>query len=284
MSENENHSCNGDCSHCSHKEQENEDCQIKLALSKIKHKIVVLSGKGGVGKSTVSVNLAMALACEGMRVGLLDVDVHGPSIPKMLHLEGRPIMATEEGKWLPHEIGCLKIMSVGFLLESPDTALIWRGPLKISLIRQFLSQVEWGELDYLIIDTPPGTGDEPLTACQSIPDGAGAVIVTTPQAVSATDVVKSISFCQQLDFPILGIIENMSGFACPHCGEVTEIFSSGAGQELADKFGLKLLGKIPIDPAICRCGDDGKPFVHAYGKTATAKAFQEAIQPILDLE
>ncbi len=251
MSDEEQKSCSGNCSSCAHRDQDNIDCQIKLAMS---------------------------LACQGFRTGLLDVDLHGPSIPKMLHLEGQPIMASEDGKWLPHEIGALKIMSVGFLVESPDTALIWRGPLKIGLIRQFFTDVAWGELDALVIDTPPGTGDEPLTVCQSLQaDGAGAVIVTTPQAVSATDVVKSISFCQQLGFPILGLVENMSGFACPHCGQVTEIFSAGAGQQLADQYGLRLLARIPIDPAVCQCGDDGRPFIQAYGRTATAKAFGEAV-------
>lgn len=278
----EDKSCSGDCKSCGQHHETDQDCRMKLALSKIEHKIVVMSGKGGVGKSTVAVNLAAALALEGKRVGLLDVDLHGPSVPKMLHLEGQH-PGSENEMLLPVAIGDLKVMSVGFLLRNPDDAVIWRGPAKIGLIKQLLSDVQWGELDYLVVDCPPGTGDEPLSICQMLPDGE-AVLVTTPQQVAASDVAKSLSFCNQLGYKVLGIIENMAGFVCPKCGEVTEIFSSGAGEELAARFGVKLLGRVPIDPAVCRGGDSGTPFVHSFADSAAAKAFAKIIEPLLARE
>jgi Mrp family chromosome partitioning ATPase len=252
---------------------------VKNSLAKIKNKLVVMSGKGGVGKSTVAVNLAMALAMEGYSVGLLDIDLHGPSVPKMLKLEDAAPEA-ENDRMIPVSYGGLKVMSVGFLLRDPDEAVIWRGPMKMGVIKQFITDVAWGELDYLVVDAPPGTGDEPLTICQLLGPEAGAVIVTTPQQVAAVDVAKSINFCCQLEMPVAGIIENMSGFACPHCGKVTEIFSSGAGEALAQKFGVELLGKIPIDPAICRDGDAGTPFIHHDAKTPTGRAFAAIVQKI----
>lgn len=194
-------------------------------------KIVVLSGKGGVGKSTVAVNLATALALNGLRVGLLDVDIHGPSVPTMLGLENETLKGGPEGLF-PVEFGGLKIMSLGFLLQNPDDAVIWRGPMKMGVIKQFLTDVQWGDLDYLIVDAPPGTGDEPLSICQLIQPLDGAVIVTTPQKVAAIDVRKSISFCRRLAVPVLGVIENMSGFVCPKCGEVTQILPTGGGKRL----------------------------------------------------
>ncbi len=275
----EEKSCSGDCKSCGQHHETDQDCRLKLALSKIKHKLVVMSGKGGVGKSTVAVNLAAALALEGKNVGLLDADLHGPSVPKMLHLENqRP--ASENEMLLPVAIGNLKVMSIGFLLNNPDDAVIWRGPAKIGLIKQLLSDVVWGDLDYLVIDCPPGTGDEPLSICQMLPDGE-AVLVTTPQQVAASDVAKSLSFCNQLGYKVLGIIENMAGFVCPKCGEITEIFSSGAGAELAARFNVKLLGRVPIDPAVCRGGDAGTPFVHSFADSAAAKAFAGIIAPLL---
>lgn len=252
---------------------------VKNSLAKIKNKLVVMSGKGGVGKSTVAVNLAMALAMEGYSVGLLDIDLHGPSVPKMLKLEDAAPEA-ENDRMIPVSYGGLKVMSVGFLLRDPDEAVIWRGPMKMGVIKQFITDVAWGELDYLVVDAPPGTGDEPLTICQLLGPEAGAVIVTTPQQIAAVDVAKSINFCCQLEMPVAGIIENMSGFACPHCGKVTEIFSSGAGEALARKFGVELLGKIPIDPAICRDGDEGTPFIHHDAKTPTGRAFAAIVKRI----
>lgn len=271
-----NSGCGGGCG------KQEEQSETQKCMARIKHKIIVMSGKGGVGKSTVAVNLAMALSMDGRRVGLLDVDIHGPSIPTMLNLTHERI-CVNDGKIVPISLGELKVMSIGFMLQDCDDAVIWRGPMKMGVIKQFLSEVEWGDLDYLIIDSPPGTGDEPLSVCQLIENADGAIIVTTPQEVSAADVRKSIDFCSKLNMPVLGIIENMSGFACAECGKVTDIFNAGGGQSLADKFGLHLLGKIPLDPAICHAGDSGKPFIYHLAKTASAKAFEAAIAPILAL-
>jgi len=271
--------CSGNCSGCAH-QKESEDCRMKGVLSRIGRKLVVMSGKGGVGKSTVAVNLAASLALAGKKVGLLDVDLHGPSVPTMLHLEGTEL--TGDGEiMIPVESEGLKVMSVGFLLESPDSAVIWRGPMKIEVIKQLIANVAWGDLDYLVVDCPPGTGDEPLSVCQFLEGGAEAVIVTTPQEVAATDVSKSLNFCNQLGVPVVGIVENMSGFVCPKCGEVTEIFSSGAGENLAMQYHVPLLGKLPIDPAICRGGDAGKPFIRQFADSASGKVFREMLPAIL---
>ena len=267
--------CDGNCGSCKGNAVKQ---RIEEAMSRIKRKIVVLSGKGGVGKSTVSVNLAFALAATGAKVGLMDVDIHGPSAPKMLDLDGMTLSSDGE-KIVPVEIGTLKVVSLAFLLQNPDDAIIWRGPVKLGVIRQFLSDVAWGDLDYLVIDTPPGTGDEPLTVCQTLRD-AEAVIVTTPQEVSAADVRKSISFCRQLEMNVLGIVENMSGFVCPHCGEVTEIFAGAAGEKLAEQYGVPLLGKIPIDPAVSAGGDAGTPFARVNSETPAAKSFAAIVKAI----
>ncbi|HPS94767.1 MAG TPA: iron-sulfur cluster carrier protein MrpORP, partial [Deltaproteobacteria bacterium] len=255
---------------------------LKRRLCQIRHKILVLSGKGGVGKSTVAVNLAVSLSLEGKRVGLLDIDIHGPSVPKMLHLENAK-MRVENGAMLPIEIGALKVMSIGLLLGSTDDAVIWRGPMKMGVIKQFLTDVEWGELDYLVVDSPPGTGDEPLSICQLIDNADGAIIVTTPQDVATADVRRSISFCRALDMPVLGVVENMSGFVCPKCAEVTDIFNSGGGEMMAREMGVKFLGRIPLDAAIGKACDEGTPFVHQYALSQTAKAFEKIIRPILAL-
>lgn len=280
----ENHSCSGNCGECGSREKEQfAECEMRRQLARISHKIVVMSGKGGVGKSTVAVNLAMALTLAGKKVGLLDVDLHGPSVPTMLHLE-RNLYGTEEGRILPVEIGDLKVMSVGVLLPDADAAVIWRGPMKIGVIRQLLADVEWGDLDYLVVDCPPGTGDEPLSICQMLPDADGAVIVTTPQQVAAADVIKSLDFCKRLNFPVIGIIENMSGFVCPKCGELTEIFASGAGEALAARCGVPLLGRIPIDPAVCRGGDTGQPFINSAGGSVAAEVFRKIVGQIAGVE
>ena len=196
----------------------------------------------------------------------------------MLNLDGMTLSSDGE-KIAPVEIGTLKVVSLAFLLQNPDDAIIWRGPVKLGVIRQFLSDVAWGDLDYLVIDTPPGTGDESLTICQTLRDAA-AVIVTTPQEVSASDVRKSISFCRQLEMNVLGIVENMSGFVCPHCGEVTEIFAGGAGEKLAKQYGIPLLGKIPIDPAVSAGGDAGNPFARVNAETPAAKSFAAIVRAI----
>ena len=230
---------------------------LQARMCRIQHKVMVLSGKGGVGKSTVAVNLATALALAGKRVGLLDVDIHGPSVPKLLHLEGAPL-STGDNCLNPVVVGfkggALKVMSIAFLLRERDDAVIWRGPRKFGVIKQFLRDVEWGELDYLIIDAPPGTGDEPLAVVELIDKADGAVVVTTPQQVAVQDVRRSVVFCRQMDLPILGVVENMSGFACPKCGEVVPIFGAGGGQAMAEEMQVPFLGCIPLEPEVVLSG------------------------------
>ena len=281
MSE-EHENCNHDCAHCASHAQECED-ERKLAavMAGIKHKIVVLSGKGGVGKSTVAVNLAFGLAGKGAKVGLLDVDFHGPSIPTMLGLNNESVYQVEDSI-LPVEKGAVKVISVNFFLPDGDSAVIWRGPMKYGVIKQFLKDVAWGELDYLVVDCPPGTGDEPLGVCQTLQGDIEAVLVTTPQEVAAADVRKSLNFCEQLKLPIIGVIENMSGFVCPHCGEVTYIFNQGGGQKLADAAGVPFLGRIPIDPAIGVSGDEGKPFMDEASESPAVKAFWPVVEAVMN--
>jgi ATP-binding protein involved in chromosome partitioning len=281
-------SCNSSsCSAKTAKPGENpKDFAQRQALYKrmcgISHKILVLSGKGGVGKSTVAVNLATALMLEGKRVGLLDCDIHGPSVPKMLNLEGSQVLQGN-GALLPIELGGLKVMSIGFFLQNRDDAVIWRGPMKMAAIRQFLADVEWGELDYLVIDLPPGTGDEPLSLLQLIEDPDGAVVVTTPQDVSTADVRRSISFCRQLKLPVLGVVENMSGFVCPHCGQTTDIFNTGGGERMAVEMGVPFLGRVSIDANIGAASDAGTPFIYQFAKTRAALEFKHVVEPILAL-
>jgi ATP-binding protein involved in chromosome partitioning len=277
-----------DCSAAQRRSGENDeefkDRQLlESRLCRIKHKVVVLSGKGGVGKSTIAVNLAIALALEGRKVGLLDADIHGPSVPTMLGLEHRQPAGSPDGL-VPPEIGGLKVMSIGFFLQSPDDAVIWRGPLKMSVLKQFLKDVAWGDLDYLIIDSPPGTGDEPLSVAQLIGRLDGAIVVTTPQKVAAADVRKSVNFCRQLKIPVLGVVENMSGFACPKCGDVTQVFRTGAGQQIAKDMLVPFLGAIPLDPQVAEASDNGQAFVQQYGSTPTAKAMLAVLKPVLALE
>lgn len=254
---------------------------MKDRLSKIKNKIVVMSGKGGVGKSTVAANIAMSLALNGYKTGLLDVDIHGPSIPTIFGLENERAQGTEEAL-LPVIFGeSLKIISIGFLIDNADSAIIWRGPAKAGVIQQFIKDVEWGELDYLIVDCPPGTGDEPLSVIQLLGEGTGAVIVTTPQKLAIADVRKSVDFCKKLEVSILGVIENMSGFVCPDCKKTYDIFKSGGGQEMAKSMDILFLGKIPLDPSIVDAGDSGKPFLYFYTETPTAQIMEEIIKPIV---
>jgi len=257
--------------------------KLQVTLCRIKHKIIVLSGKGGVGKSTVAVNLATALALNGLSVGLLDVDIHGPSVPTMLGLENEHLQGNPGGL-LPIEFGGLKVMSLGFLLQNSDDAVIWRGPMKMGVIKQFLTDVQWGDLDYLVVDVPPGTGDEPLSICQLIQPLDGAVIVTTPQKVAAVDVRKSISFCRRLDVPVLGVVENMSGFVCPKCGEITQILPEGGGKKIASDMNVPFLGAIPMDPAVSRSGDSGKVFIYHESKSPTAIIMQKIIDQIFDAD
>ena len=260
-----------------------EQRELRDRLRRISHKVVVLSGKGGVGKSTVAVNLAVSLMLAGKRVGLLDVDIHGPSVPGMLGLEGATV-GMDNGKILPVELGGLRIMSIRFMLRDRNDAVIWRGPMKMGVIKQFLKDVEWGGLDYLIIDAPPGTGDEPLSICQLIEDADGAVVVTTPQEVALAAVRRSITFCRRLDMEVIGVVENMSGFACPHCGKQSDIFGAGGGEDMARKMGVPFLGRIPIDPSIGTACDSGKPYIEAYANSEAAKSFGRIVLPILNLD
>jgi ATP-binding protein involved in chromosome partitioning len=262
-------------------EETEERRAIRARLGRIAHKIIVLSGKGGVGKSTVAVNLAVSLTRAGKKVGLLDVDIHGPSVPKILGLEGASV-GVNLGRMLPVESNGLRIMSIGFLLSNRDDAVIWRGPMKMGVIKQFLKDVEWGELDFLVVDAPPGTGDEPLSVCQLIGDADGALVVTTPQEVALEAVRRSITFCRRLAIPVIGVVENMSGFACPHCGSRSELFGAGGGERMAREMGVAFLGRIPIDPAVVESCDNGKPFVLAYQESETAKGFERIVQSILD--
>jgi len=274
-------SCQGDSSHGG-QSQMNGDAGIVEALKRIGHKIVVLSGKGGVGKSTVAVNLAVSLSMSGYKTGLLDIDIHGPSVPKMLRLDGSIMQPSERGKLIPVDFGGLKVMSIGFLLPGEQEAVIWRGPAKASAIRQFIGEVEWGDLDYLVVDCPPGTGDEPLTVIQTLEKIDGAVVVTTPQDVALVDVRKSISFCGQLNLSVLGVIENMSGLVCPHCGETIDVFKSGGGETMASEMRVPFLGRVPMDPKVVVAGDDGKPYSYHHESTEAGKAFGDIVTQILE--
>ena len=266
------------------KQMQAEKEQIRQKLKRIKHQILVLSGKGGVGKSTVAVNLAVSLALSGKSVGLLDIDIHGPSVPKILNLEAKAVQAIGDTILPVQMIENLKVMSIGFLLRDKDDAVIWRGPMKYQMIKQFLKDVDWGSLDFLIVDSPPGTGDEPLSVVQLLEDADGAIIVTTPQDVALSDVRKCITFCRDLRLPVLGVLENMSGFICPKCGQKTDIFRSGGGESMAKQMGVPFLGRIPIEPLIVQACDFGKPFVFHYSQSKTAKTFQGILNPILELE
>ncbi len=264
------------------KSQKDEERQLQERLSKIKSKIIVLSGKGGVGKSTVAVNIAVSLSLKGHKVGLLDVDLHGPSVPKMLGLENKKI-GSDGTSILPVEFNKnLTVISIGFMLENNDDAVIWRGPLKYSAIKQFITDVKWGNLDYLIIDSPPGTGDEPLSVCQVIkPDSA--IIVTTPQEISLSDVRKSITFCKRVNIPVKGVVENMSGFICPHCGENIDIFKKGGGKRISEEMKVPYLGSIPVELNIMENGDSGNPFMNNESNTnESAKAFEKIINNIIN--
>ena len=272
---------------CSHRsepdeiDQQIDDLILQDRMRNISRKLLVLSGKGGVGKSTVAANLAVSLARAGKKVGLLDVDVHGPSIPKLLGLEGRTVEIAPR-EMPPIEVSeNLSVMSIGFLLETLDDPVIWRGPRKYGAIRQFLKDVAWGHLDYLVIDSPPGTGDEPLSIAQLVGEDAAAVIVTTPQDLAIADVRRSVSFCRELSLPILGIVENMSGYVCEHCGESADLFKSGGGESLADELGVQLLGRIPIDPRVMASGDAGSPLPGQAADFPAAQAFECVTQNIL---
>ncbi len=261
--------------------ENNLDEKLKRNMSQIKHKILVLSNKGGVGKSLVAVNLACSLSEKGFKVGILDADLHGPSVAKMLDFEGRKLQGSSEGI-IPMRISPnLIAISMASLIESPDMPLIWRGPLKMNALKQFLGEVKWGNLDYLIIDSPPGTGDEPLSICQLIPELEGGVIVTTPQKVALLDSRKCINFLKNLNIPILGIIENMSGLKCPHCGKNIDLFKSGGGEKVALEFNILFLGKIPININLVESSDEGKPYILQYKNSETAQVFKKIVELII---
>ena len=260
-----------------------DNSKITKNLDKIKHKIVVLSGKGGVGKSTVSANLAFALSKKGYTVGLLDSDIHGPSIPKILGIEDKKPKSTQNSINPVLVSPKLKVMSMGFLLQDKDSPVIWRGPLKMAAIKQFIGEFNWGDLDYLIVDLPPGTGDEPLSIAQLIPNSDGAIIVTTPQDLALVSVRKSINFVKKMNMPVVGIIENMSGFKCPHCDKEIDIFKTGGGLKASMDFQVPFLGKVPIDPKIVTTGDSGEPFLVKNASTDAGKAFEKIVNKIEEI-
>ncbi|MEA3490244.1 MAG: Mrp/NBP35 family ATP-binding protein [Candidatus Omnitrophota bacterium] len=249
--------------------------RLEENLSKIKNKLIIISGKGGVGKSTVAVNLAYGLAIRGNKTGILDVDIHGPNIAKMLGIEGERLEASDSRIEPVEAAPNLKAISLALMIIDQDQPVIWRGPLKMITIKQLLADVNWGELDYLIVDSPPGTGDEPLSVCQLIPDMDGAIIVTTPQDVAILDSRKSVGFARQLKVPVVGIIENMSGFICPHCGKEIDLFGRGGGEKAALDLAVPFLGRIPIEPDMVKSGDSGQPFIHFKKGTPTAKIINE---------
>ncbi len=263
------------------KTMDEKDYRLKKSMARVKHKIVVMSGKGGVGKSTVTVNLATALAMRGFEVGILDADLHGPNIPKMLNIEHEEVMSDEDGLMPvlvpPH----MKVMSMAFLLQDPDTPVVWRGPIKMGALRQFVAEVKWGDLDFLLVDLPPGTGDEPLTIAQLLEDADGAIIVTTPQDVALLDSRKSVTFAQALKMPVLGIVENMSGLICPHCHNTIDLFKVGGGERAAEEMGVPFLGRIPLDPNVVLGGDDGSPIVLKDKSNPASKAFDEMVEKVL---
>jgi len=258
-------------------QEERESEKSQEGFSKIKRKILVLSGKGGVGKSTVSTNLAVGLSLKNYKVGLLDIDLHGPNIPNMLGLKGALPHITPEGIYPVRYSENLEVMSIGFFAKDED-AIIWRGPLKHKAIQQFLTDTIWGKLDFLIADCPPGTGDEILSIYHVLQNVDGAIIVATPQNVALADVKRSIRFCKETKIPILGIIENMSGFICPVCKTQFNIFKSNGAKDLAEKYKIPFLGKIPIDPNFVEAGDEGKPYIKYFAESEASKIFTQIIE------
>ncbi|BBO79580.1 Mrp/NBP35 family ATP-binding protein [Desulfosarcina ovata] len=262
--------------------QAQRDAAVKDVLGRIKHKFIIMSGKGGVGKTSTSVNLSLALSNLGHKVGIMDVDLHGPDVPRMLGLSGMLELSPERKlKPMPFSEN-LSAVSIESLTPTKDDAIIWRGPVKYSAIQQFIGDVDWGALDFLLIDAPPGTGDEPLTVAQTIPD-AKAIIVTTPQEVSLADVRKSINFCKVVKMEIFGLIENMSGFACPHCQAVIDLFGSGGGEKTAVAAGIPFLGKIPFDSEMVACGDAGVSYQQKHSDSPVSQAFTDVAQKMAGL-
>ena len=279
--------CNCDSKqHCGHQPDTGmaaQDQAIQESLALIKNKILIMSGKGGVGKTSVAANVAVALSKKGAKVGLMDVDLHGPDIPRMLGIKGL-LDISADSRMIPKPYSDnLKVISIESLTQDTDEAVIWRGPLKMHVIRQFISDVHWGPLDYLILDSPPGTGDEPLSVAQTIP-GAKAIIVTTPQEISLADIRKSINFCRTVKMPTLGLIENMSGFVCPHCGKPVELFGTGGGFRTALAMNVPFLGRIPFDPKMVECADAGESYLEKYPESEGTKAYNEIVAKIMEGE
>ena len=267
--------CNQSSS-CTQQEKEvHAQERLNSRLSHIKHRILVMSGKGGVGKSTVSTNLAVALSMDGFEVGLLDADIHGPNIPKMLGIESRLVVGSNGGMRPVEAFPHLKVMSTAFFIGNQDNPVVWRGPLKHSAISQFLGEVEWGNLDFLVVDLPPGTGDEPLSVAHLIKNVDGSVVVTTPQDVALLDSRKAVIFSRMLRIPVIGIVENMSGLECPHCHKEIPLFKIGGGEKAARDLKVPFLGRIPIDPEMVTDCDRGMPFVMSYPKSEAAMAFRQ---------
>lgn len=277
-----NKGCDGLCSSCADKgscdDPRAQEIETQDRMKRIKYKIVIGSGKGGVGKSTVTVNLAAALLKMGYKVGILDADITGPNIPKLLGIEGTKLMASEEGLE-PADAGGIKAVSMALLLKSPDSPVVWRGPMKMSALKQFITDVNWGDLDFLLVDLPPGTGDEPISIAQLIVGIDGVVIVTTPQEVALLDSRKAVNMFLMMDVPVLGIIENMSALICPHCGGRIDVFKTGGGERAAAELNIPFLGAIPLDAEIGRLGDQGIAF---QGKgMAASEAFEAIVSRIL---
>ena len=259
-----------------------EQTILRTRMKKIKHKIAIISGKGGVGKTVTAVNIAIAFAMQGHenRVGLLDADLHGPCVPKMLGMENEKLKVGPIGAFPALGPLGVKVVSMAFVLEGKGVPVIWRGPLKMRAIQQFLSEIAWGELDFLLIDLPPGTGDEPLSVIKLLPEMDGVVIVTIPSEVSQNVVGRAITFSRQLKVPVIGVVENMSGFVCPECGTETHIFKTGGGEKVSQDYSVSFLGSIPLDPRICEASDLGRPFIMEHPDSPASKAFMEIVEKI----
>jgi Mrp family chromosome partitioning ATPase len=272
----------GQASKCSEKEkQQHEERRLRERLYHIRYKIMVMSGKGGVGKSTVATNLASALAADGNRVGVLDADIHGPNIPRMFGVDLFQLVGTGDGVRPVEVYPNLKVVSMANISPNPDSPIVWRGPIKHNVIKQFLGDVEWGDLEYLIIDLPPGTGDEPLSVAHLIENVDGSIIVTTPQDVALLDSRKAVGFSRLLKIPVLGIVENMSGMVCPHCSREIDLFKVGGGEKAAKELKVPFLGRIPIEPQMVELCDSGKPLVLHRPYSRAKKAFEELAHQVM---
>lgn len=271
---------NASCEH-GMKTVEEQERRLRERMSRVKHKIAVISGKGGVGKTMVTVNLAIAFAKIGSgKIDILDADIHGPCVPRMLGMKGRTLKAGPLGAFPAEGPLGIKVVSIDFLLPSQETPVIWRGPLKMSAIRQFLSDIAWGDLDTLLIDLPPGTGDEALSVMQLLPEMDGVIIVTIPSEVSQDVVKKAVMFAKELNIPVIGVVENMSGLICPNCGTRIDVFKTGGGEAMSRELGVNFLGRIPLDPRICEASDEGVPFIINQEGSPAAKAFAEITKKI----